>query len=58
MAEWFHWEADALLEKLGSSREAGLTAVTAQQRLAEYGPNELAEQETTSPWHILWEQLT
>ena len=58
MADWFHWDAADLLEKLGSSRAAGLTAVAAEQRLAEHGPNELAEQEIISPWRILWEQLT
>lgn len=58
MTTWFHWEAKALLKKLESSLETGLTAVAAEQRLAEYGPNELTEQEITSPWRILWEQLT
>ncbi|MBI5876315.1 MAG: cation-translocating P-type ATPase [Chloroflexi bacterium] len=40
------------------SDAAGLSETEAAARLARNGPNELIERGLTSPWRILWEQLT
>jgi Ca2+-transporting ATPase len=51
---------DALeaVQKLNSDPENGLTTAEAARRLKEYGPNELVERGTISPWAILLEQFT
>ena len=56
--EWHRLETTQVLEALGTEREAGLATAEAERRLATYGPNELTERAATSPWIILWEQLT
>ena len=57
MTDWYRLSADETLSELGS-RPEGLSNEEAQQRLAEHGPNELAEAGVKSPWRILAEQFT
>jgi len=47
---------DSTVETAGNHRH-GLSAEEADRRLAEHGPNELARDEGTSPWRLLWEQV-
>ena len=58
MTTWFQLETEPLLKKLATSLETGLTQAEAEQRLVKEGPNELVERGVTSPWRILWDQLT
>jgi Ca2+-transporting ATPase len=44
--------------ELDASGEAGLSSAEAQQRLGQYGPNELVERGLKSPWAILAQQLS
>jgi Ca2+-transporting ATPase len=55
---WHTQEANAVLEKLQVMPEAGLDEATANQRLAQYGANELVEKGGTTIAELLWEQLT
>ena len=57
MTDWYRLSADETLSELGS-RPEGLSSEEAQRRLAEHGPNELAEAGVKSPWRILAEQFT
>ncbi len=47
-----------VVRKLGTSARDGLTSAAARERLAQYGPNQLAERGGKSMWRSLWEQLT
>ncbi|GAB4526925.1 MAG: cation-translocating P-type ATPase [Anaerolineae bacterium] len=58
MSEWYRLEREEVLARLETDLEQGLDQAEAQRRLAEYGPNELVERGTKSPWLILWEQTT
>jgi Ca2+-transporting ATPase len=49
--------ADTVLEHLEVDPSAGLSAPEVRRRLVQYGPNELIERSTRSPWKILWDQL-
>jgi len=55
---WHTTEADAVLQQLAVKPDFGLSVGEAQQRLSEYGMNELVERGVKSPWVILREQLT
>jgi len=55
---WYQIETDTVLKKLQVDAESGLDENVVQQRLEQYGPNELVEKGITSPWVILWEQIT
>ncbi len=55
---WHTLDAEAVLQQLSVQDNAGLDDSTAQQRLAQYGANELIEKGITSPLVILWEQIT
>ncbi|MEO8607503.1 MAG: cation-translocating P-type ATPase [Chloroflexota bacterium] len=55
---WHTIDAAQVLETLQVSPAVGLDDATATTRLAQYGSNELVEKGLTSPWAILWEQLT
>jgi Mg2+-importing ATPase len=48
--------AEELLAELGSSR-SGLNPGIARQRLAEHGPNRIAEDEATGTWRLLVKQF-
>ena len=58
MSNWIHLEKEDLLNDLKTDLDVGLTQAEAEQRLAKHGPNELVDRGVTSPWRILWEQLT
>jgi P-type Ca2+ transporter type 2C len=58
MEEWHRLEAKEVLEKLNTDQEHGLTDAEAEERLKQYGPNELVEKGVKNPWKILWEQMT
>lgn len=57
-ANWHQQEADAVLEELTVDPLQGLADAQVQQRVQDYGWNELVEIGVKSPWRILWEQLT
>ena len=57
MSEWYQLDTEEVLQKLQTDPEAGLSAAEAQQRLEQYGYNELIERGVKSPWLILWDQL-
>ena len=54
---WYQLSANEILHKLGTS-ESGLTAEEAGQRIEQYGPNKLAEEEKISKLKILFHQFT
>jgi len=56
--DWHLLETGETLSILGTDAALGLSAAEAEKRLAEYGTNELQEEEVRSPWKILWEQFT
>jgi len=56
-AVWHALEVDKTLQLLDSDREAGLNSQEVQQRLQQYGPNELTETGGRSPWEILLDQF-
>ncbi|MGD0352497.1 MAG: cation-translocating P-type ATPase [Dehalococcoidia bacterium] len=53
---WHNLEISEVFASLDSSRE-GLSQGEAQRRLAQFGPNELAEKKKISPWVIFLEQF-
>jgi Ca2+-transporting ATPase len=53
---WHTIEISQVLASLASDRE-GLSRGEAQRRLAQFGPNELAERKKISPWIIFLEQF-
>jgi magnesium-transporting ATPase (P-type) len=57
MTEWYRLSVDEALEQ-SQGDPRGLSRDEAARRLAEYGPNELVEAGTKSPWRILGEQFT
>ncbi|MFH1015147.1 MAG: cation-transporting P-type ATPase, partial [Nitrospirota bacterium] len=50
---WYQLSVKEVFHKLGIS-ESGLTDAEARQRLEEYGPNKLAEEEKISKLKILF----
>lgn len=54
---WYQLGVKEVLQKLGTS-ESGLTGVEARQRLEQYGPNKLVEEEKISKLKILLHQFT
>jgi magnesium-transporting ATPase (P-type) len=50
---WHGVGLDEVAQRLGTSLETGLSGDEAARRLAEFGPNELAAGEGTSPWSLL-----
>ncbi len=54
---WHQLGRDAVAEKLGTSRERGLSEQEAKARLEKYGPNRLEEAPPKSFVVMLWEQL-
>lgn len=55
---WHIRSSEQVYQDLDINIEQGLTEVEAKQRLTKYGVNELQEADITSPWAMLWEQLT
>lgn len=56
-AVWHNLEVDKALQLLDSDREAGLSSQQVQQRLQQYGLNELQESSGRSPLTILIDQF-
>ncbi|KAB8334473.1 cation-translocating P-type ATPase [Scytonema tolypothrichoides VB-61278] len=56
-AVWHSLEVDKSLELLKTNADSGLTPQEVQQRLQEYGPNELEETAGRSAWEILVDQF-
>jgi len=54
---WHAMDAPEVLSALNVPPEAGLTSEEAQNRLAQYGPNELQEKKRTSFLQMLWAQI-
>ncbi|MFN2106449.1 MAG: cation-translocating P-type ATPase [Candidatus Promineifilaceae bacterium] len=57
MSEWYQLPADEVLQKLESDPINGLSSAEAARRLEQFGPNELVEKGSKSPWLILWDQM-
>ena len=57
MSEWYQLSTNDVLQKLESDPENGLTSAEAAKRLEQFGPNELVEKGSKSPWLILWDQM-
>ncbi|MGB3734107.1 MAG: HAD-IC family P-type ATPase, partial [Ilumatobacter sp.] len=55
--EWHRLPADDVLEQLGVSTD-GLSADRAAERLDEHGTNELVDTGSSSPWRLVWEQIS
>ncbi len=53
---WHTLSPQEVLEHL-KVQESGLTSEEAAHRLRHYGPNQLLEQERTTFWKMLWEQI-
>ncbi len=58
MTDWYRITSDEALSLAGTPSRDGLSEDEAARRLAEYGPNELAESGVKNPWRILAEQFT
>ncbi|MBN2469635.1 MAG: HAD-IC family P-type ATPase, partial [Anaerolineae bacterium] len=54
---WHALDSEAAVRDLNASTEHGLSSQEAQSRLAQVGPNQLAESQPPTFWHLLWEQL-
>jgi len=55
--EWYKMTAEQVLRELGSSADAGLSTEESQQRLEQYGTNELQEKAGRTRLQILAEQF-
>jgi Ca2+-transporting ATPase len=55
---WHLVEIESALQELQTDRQRGLAASEAQDRLARYGPNALADKGGRTPFKILYELLT
>ncbi|NSW52138.1 MAG: cation-translocating P-type ATPase [Anaerolineae bacterium] len=58
MNNWFQKTTEEILKEAQTDTEHGLTPEEAASRLQKYGPNELIDRGTKSPWKILAEQFT
>ena len=56
-AVWHSLEVNKALDLLDSKADSGLTSQDIQQRLQQYGPNELEETAGRSTWEILLDQF-
>jgi P-type Ca2+ transporter type 2C len=57
VTEWHHLSSVDALEALGATQD-GLSTTAASDRLVESGPNELVDNGSTSPWRLVWEQIS
>ncbi len=57
-SNWHMQETVNVLNQLSVKTDEGLDTNTVAKRIETYGTNELVEKGLTSPWAILWEQLT
>jgi P-type Ca2+ transporter type 2C len=58
MEEWHRLEVTQVLHRQNSNPDQGLSETDVEERLRQFGHNELIEKNIKSPWKILWEQLT
>jgi P-type Ca2+ transporter type 2C len=58
MSNWYQLEANEVLDRFSTDANNGLSDRAVEQRLKQYGLNELKERALKSPWQIIWEQLT
>lgn len=56
-ANWYNLTVTEVLSRLGSDPRRGLSREEAERRLAECGPNELAERKRASAWQLFLEQF-
>ncbi len=54
---WHRMASDQVLDHLGVDR-SGLDDRQANDRLSEHGTNELVDTGSTSPWRLVWEQIS
>lgn len=57
MDRWHRLSAQAVVEKLGTDPNRGLTDEEVQARLKQYGENKLREAPGRSVWEMAWDQL-
>ena len=57
MSEWYQFETSEVIENLQTDPRDGLSDEEARLRLEKYGPNELIEKGSKSPWLIIWDQM-
>lgn len=57
MSQWYQLSISDALNQLHTNPDRGLSQTEAEQRLVEYGPNELQASGRISPWTILLEQF-
>ena len=55
--DWYKLSVEQVLAQQGADAETGLTAGEAQQRLAQFGRNELVERGVKSRWSIFLAQF-
>ncbi len=55
--DWYRLPGADALAELGVTRR-GLDAPVAMERLVQYGPNELTDSGSTSPWRLVWQQIS
>jgi len=58
MKEWHILSIEAVLEELDSNIQMGLPETAVNERLLQYGFNELREGGGKKPLRILWEQIS
>jgi Ca2+-transporting ATPase len=57
MSDWYKLDVEAVAKELQTSANDGLSKAEAQERLSQYGFNELIDRGTKSPWLILLDQF-
>ena len=57
VSEWHRLTTEDALAALGVTR-GGLDAQVASERLMEHGTNELIDSGSTSPWRLVWQQIS
>ena len=57
MTDWYKFDVETVEEELKTSVNDGLSKSEAQNRLTQYGPNELIDRGTKSVWLILLDQF-
>lgn len=57
MKNWFTKQPQEILDEFDTNLEKGLSEQEVRQRQEKYGPNELIDRGTKSPWKIIFEQL-
>lgn len=58
MRKWFAQEPQEILQELNTNVETGLSDNEVAARQQKFGPNELVDRGTKSPWKIILEQLS